>query len=157
MIINFSDEAVNKTKGLKSIFLAGPTLRNSSFNLSWRKEACAILESLGFNGIVYVPEFSNGDNPMDFIEQAEWEREGLVRSDVIVFYVPRKFPELPGLTTNIEYGMYLARKPLSSLLCSPPGAEKNRYLEWLYTKEKPGAHIFRDLKEVLQEAVIIAG
>lgn len=157
MIINFSDEAVNETKGLKSIFLAGPTLRDSSFDLSWRKEACAILETLGFSGIVYVPEFGKSDNPMDFINQAGWERKALMRSDVIVFYVPRKFPELPGLTTNVEYGMYLARKPLASLLCCPPGSEKNRYLEWLYNEEKPGAHIFRDLKEVLQEAVIIAG
>lgn len=48
MIINFSDEPIN-LDNKKKIFLAGPTLRNSSFNNSWRKEACEILENIGFD------------------------------------------------------------------------------------------------------------
>lgn len=90
---------------------------------------------------------------MDFLNQVEWERDGLVASDVIVFYIPRKLPELPGFTTNVEYGMYLAKKPEACILCSPEGAEKNRYLEWLYIKEKPNAVIYKTLQDVLKEAV----
>ena len=55
MKINYSDEEI--LKGQKSIFLAGPTPRGEDA-VSWRKEACNILEKLGFDGIVYVPEYS---------------------------------------------------------------------------------------------------
>ena len=151
MIINFSDEKINISNN--SIFLAGPTLRDSEFDLSWRKNACDYLESIGFSGIVYVPEFKNGKNPMDFLNQAGWEREGLMNAGVIVFYIPRKLPLLPGFTTNVEYGMYLAKRPEASILCCPLDSEKNRYLEWLYTVEKPNAVIYRTLEEILDEAV----
>ena len=109
MIINCSDEPI--VKGKKSIFLAGPTKRNSNLDESWRKEACSILKELGFDGIVYIPEFRSGNNPVELTVQAEWEREGLITADAIVFYVCRNFPEMPGLTTNIEYGMWLTKKP----------------------------------------------
>lgn len=153
MFVNFSDEPFNLDDLKKTIFLAGPTLRDSSFENSWRKEACDILKNLEFDGILYVPEHKNGKNPMDFLNQVDWERETLMRADVIVFYIPRKLPELPGFTTNVEYGMYLAKKPEACLLACPEGSEKNRYLEWLYTKEKPGATIYRTLEDVLKEAV----
>lgn len=149
MILNFSDEKININKNKKSIFLAGPTLRNSTFDKSWRKEACYILEELKFDGVVYIPEFKEGENPFDFMNQVEWEREGLMNSDIILFYIPRKLPELPGFTTNVEFGMYLTRRPENVLLCCPIDSEKNRYLEWLYSKEIPNGFIYRDLKEVL--------
>lgn len=152
MIINFSDEKPNLSKEKKSIFLAGPTLRNSEFDLSWRKTACIILEKLNFDGIVYVPEFKT-KNPMEFLAQAGWERECLFNADKIVFYIPRKLPELPGFTTNVEYGMWLTRKPNSVLLCCPSNSEKNRYLEWLYLQEKPNDIIYRTLEDVLYAAI----
>ena len=124
MIINFSDEPIKTSE--HSIFLAGPTLRNSTFDKSWRKEACEILDKLGFDGVVYVPEFGQSKNPMEFLEQAEWERNGLFNASVIVFYVPRKLPALPGFTTNVEFGMWLVRKPNACLLSCPIGSEKNR-------------------------------
>jgi len=151
MIINFSDEPVNENK--KSIFLAGPTLRNSTFEQSWRKQATEILKELGFDGVVYVPEFSKKESPFDLTNQASWERKALLNASVIVFYIPRKLPELPGFTTNVEFGMYLSKKPKQVLLCCPFDSEKNSYLEWLYNVEKPNATIFRTLEEVLNEAV----
>lgn len=152
MVRNFSDMPIEIDKE-NSIFLAGPTLRNSTFEESWRKEACDYLEKLGYSGIVYIPEFSNGTNPFDFMNQVEWERDGLVNASKILFYIPRKLPELPGFTTNVEFGMYLAKRPNSVVLCSPEGAEKNRYLEWLYLKEKPNSFIYRDLKQSLRDIV----
>ena len=153
MIINFSDEQPNLSKEKKSIFLAGPTVRNSKFILSWRKNACDILQNLGFDGIVYVPEFKESNNPMEFLEQAGWERQCLKNADVIVFYLCREFPEIPGLTTNVEYGMWLVKKPDACLLCSPKQYNKNRYLDWLYTQEKPNSVIYKDLKSVLKAAI----
>lgn len=71
MYLNFSDMPIKIDKTKKSIFLAGPTLRNDSFNNSWRKIACEILDNLKFDGIVYIPEFSKSENPMDFMNQVE--------------------------------------------------------------------------------------
>ena len=153
MIINFSDEPANLSKDKKSIFLAGPTVRDSSYELSWRKQACDILNELGFDGIVYVPEFGKSNNPMDFLSQAGWERECLQNADVIIFNLCRNFPDVPGMTTNVEFGMWLTKKPESCLLCSPEGCNKNRYLEWLYGQEKPNDIIYKNLKDVLQVAV----
>ena len=56
MIVNYSDQEI--IKGEKSIFLAGPTPREKDI-ISWRNEAIKILENLGFDGIVYVPEYSS--------------------------------------------------------------------------------------------------
>lgn len=151
MRINFSDE--RHIPSSNSIFLAGPTLRGSSFDKSWRKDACDILEKYGYNGVVYVPEFHYGDNPFDFINQASWERHGLQCAKYIIFYLNRKFPENPGMTTNVEFGMWLARKPKSIILCSPDGYDKNRYLEWLYNVEFPNGIIYRDLKDSLIYAI----
>lgn len=153
MIKNFSDSSILLRNDMKSIFLAGPTSRKFPFEMSWRKEACKILEENGFDGIVYIPEYEVGDNPMEFDDQVEWERDGLMNSDVIVFYIPRKLPNMPGFTTNVEYGMYLARRPDNVILCIPPDSEKNRYLEWLYTKEKPKDIVHKDLETVLIEAI----
>lgn len=153
MYLNFSDMPIKIDKTKKSIFLAGPTLRNDSFNNSWRKVACEILDNLEFDGIVYIPEYSKSENPMDFMNQVEWERDGLCNADIILFHIPRKLPELPGFTTNIEFGLYLARRPDNIYLCCPPNSEKNRYIEWLYNKEIPNGIIYKDLEKVLKEIV----
>lgn len=153
MFLNFSDMPITIGKNTPSIFLAGPTLRNAPFDDSWRKSACTILEELGFDGIVYIPEFKEGENPFDFMNQVEWERDGLINADIILFHIPRKLPELPGFTTNVEFGMYLAKRPNNIILCSPKDAEKNRYLEWLYLKELPDEIVYRELRDALSEAV----
>lgn len=154
MQLSFSDNEIIIDKKLKSIFLAGPTLRDKTFEESWRKEAVNILKNLGFDGIVYIPEYSKGNNPIDFCNQAEWERIGLMNADIIIFYIPRHLPELPGFTTNVEFGMYLTRRPENVFLCSPVSSQKMRYLEWLYMKEKPYSKIFRTLDEILTYIVI---
>lgn len=152
MKLIFSDMSIELNKE-NSIFLAGPTLRNATFEQSWRKIACDILEELNYSGIVYIPEFSQGENPFDFMNQVEWERDGLMNAAKILFYIPRKLPELPGFTTNVEFGMYLAKRPNDVILCSPPNAEKNRYLEWLYSKELPNKEIYNDLQKCLSDIV----
>ena len=150
MIKCFSDKPILIDKNKKSIFLAGPTLRNAPFSESWRKEACEILEQNGFDGIVYIPEFEVGNNPIDFLNQVEWEREGLMNADIIAFYIPRKLPDLPGFTTNVEFGTYLEKRKEATWLCTPEGSEKNRYLKWLYNKEKPNSIIYTNLDEFMK-------
>jgi hypothetical protein len=98
----------------KSLFLAGPTPRSKDIQ-SWRPEALRLLKTLGYDGVVFVPE-DRGMNgcaitPENYEPQIRWEHEALRHSDMIVFWVPRDFTldaqgemKFPGFTTNIEWG-----------------------------------------------------
>ena len=127
MEINYSDQDV--IKGKKSIFLAGPTPRGENAK-SWRTEVCQKIEELGFDGIVYVPEYSTWKPKEDYVDQAMWEREALMEATVIMFWIPRSFPDMPALTTNVEFGYWLHTGKI--VYGRPDNAEKIKYLDWLY-------------------------
>lgn len=151
MKINYSDQEV--LDGTKSIFLAGPTPRDPNI-LSWRKEACKILESLGFNGIVYVPEYSTWKPKDGYDNQAMWEREALTKATIILFWIPRKLPDMPAFTTNVEFGYWLHTGKV--IYGRPDDAEKIKYLDWLY-KLDYGLEPINDLEILLKEAIILTG
>ncbi len=149
MEINYSDQKI--IKGKKSIFLAGPTPRGENV-ISWRTEACKILAELGFDGVVYVPEYSTWKPKEDYIDQAMWERTALTEATTILFWIPRKLPELPAFTTNVEFGYWLHSKKV--IYGRPDNAQKTKYLDWLYEldyNKKP----FNNLEELLKEATKI--
>lgn len=149
MIVNYSNEKV--MHGNKSIFLAGPTPREVE-TPSWRDDACRILEEIGFDGIVYEPEYSTKVAKESYVDQAMWEREALTSASLIVFWVPRDLPKMPAFTTNVEFGYWIHSGKI--LYGRPDDAEKVRYLDWLYEldyKKEP----FNDLRKLLEEAVRI--
>jgi hypothetical protein len=116
---------------LPSLFLAGPTPRDPAV-ASWRPQALDALATLGFAGTVLVPERRDVSAAFDYLDQVEWEYQGLESCSVIAFWVPRRLPALAGFTTNVEFGRYV-----SSGRCvygRPPGAPHTRYLDWLYTR-----------------------
>jgi len=155
MKINFSDQPFIYDKN--SIFLAGPTTRKSLFENSWRKKSCDYLSAvLRFNGTVYVPEFENSIVLPDLTAQAGWEKEGLMNAGAIVFYMCRKMPENPGLSSNVEFGMYLVKRPANIVLCLPEHGEKNSYIEWQYHDHNPYAPVYRTLEEALAAAADMA-
>lgn len=127
MIINYSDQEI--IEGKKSIFLAGPTPRGENV-ISWRTEACQLLENLGFDGVVYVPEYSNWKPKTDYVDQATWERVALMKATVILFWVPRKLPDMAAFTTNVEFGYWLHSGKV--IYGRPDDASKIKYLDWLY-------------------------
>ena len=43
----------------KSIFLAGTTIRSKEEGISWRHEAILFLQNIGYDGVVFVPEYEN--------------------------------------------------------------------------------------------------
>jgi len=134
----------------KSIFLAGPTPRSEGVK-SWRPNALEILSSLGFDGVVYVPEHKEKAKYF-YDDQVEWERAGLMNAQIIIFWVPREIETMPAFTTNVEFGYYLAKSPSKVVYGRPNDAPKNRYLDWLYGKEtnkKPAS----SLDELLNEAI----
>lgn len=151
IILNFSNEDVFIDESRPSIFLAGPTRRNSNYMYSWRKEAIDILEKLNFKGIVYIPECF-GDYQFDYNSQVLWERKGLENASKIIFWIPRKFPDMLGQTTNIEFGMYLARNPEKIIYGRPIDSEKNKYLDWLYNYELSKIP-YETLEDVLKETL----
>ena len=148
MRINYSDEDV--VKGEKSIFLAGPTPRNKDTS-SWRIEACNILENMGFDGIVYVPEYSSWKPKESYVDQAMWERIALSEATTIVFWIPRYLPDMPAFTTNVEFGYWLHTGKV--VYGRPNNAEKMKYLDWLYELDYNNKPI-NNLQELLQLAVI---
>lgn len=149
MIVNYSNE--NVLKGEKSIFLAGPTPRSLDV-ISWRIEALDILEKLGFDGIVYVPELKNDNRTFDYNNQVWWEREALYNATIIVFWIPRKKDTMPALTTNVEFGYWLSKEPSKVIYGRPDDSESNRYLDWLYTVET-NMDPTNDLKVLLANAI----
>lgn len=150
MKVNYSDEKILLNN--PSIFLAGPTPRKIGVK-SWRPEAIKILNNLGFNGTVYIPEHATKPK-YDYLDQVEWEKAGLENADIIVFWVPRELKDMPAFTTNTEFGYYLASKTDQVVYGRPKDAPKNRYLDWLY-KTKTGKTPFNTLEETLTTAVNI--
>ncbi len=147
MVINYSDEEV--IKGKKSVFLAGPTPRGENA-VSWRTEACEILEEIGFDGVIYVPEYSTWKPKEDYVDQAMWEREALTEATIILFWIPRSLPDMPAFTTNVEFGYWLHSGKV--IYGRPDNAVKIKYLDWLYEleyNEKP----INDLKLLLENAI----
>lgn len=147
MEINYSDQEVIKCK--KSIFLAGPTPRNESV-VSWRTEACKKLKELGFDGVVYVPEYSTWKPKADYTEQAMWERMALTEATVILFWIPRCLPDMPAFTTNVEFGYWLHTNKV--IYGRPDDAEKIKYLDWLYELDYHEAP-YNDFNKLLENAI----
>lgn len=112
---------------VSSIFLAGPTPRDPD-TPSWRPNALRLLSSLGYDGVVFVPEYKD-EWPADsgYDEQVKWEERHLTMADVILFWVPRDIEGgMPAFTTNIEWGKWQAFG--KCILGFPEGTDKMRYL-----------------------------
>jgi hypothetical protein len=140
--------------GPNSIFLAGPTPRDEN-TLSWRPEALNLLEGLGFDGYVYVPEPKEGHMGKwpTYDEQCEWEQVHLDFATCILFWVPRDMTNMPAMTTNVEFGLYA--KTGRVVLGYPAwAARSNRYLA--FCAKKWGIPYEGTLRETLIKAIMRA-
>jgi hypothetical protein len=136
-----------------SIFLAGPTPRRPEVP-SWRSEALAILQDLGFAGTVLVPERRDWSASFDYLDQVEWEFAGLEAATILAFWVPRDVDKLPGFTTNVEFGRYVGTR--RCVYGRPEGAAYTCYLDWLYHK-LTGRGPLETLEATLGAAMAAAG
>jgi hypothetical protein len=118
----------HQKKVLPSIFLAGPSPRGD-MRYHWRPEALGILESLGFQGQVFVPLREDGTWLGNDVWQIDWELVHLEAASVIAFWVPRDLVHLPGFTTNVEYGLFVRSGKV--VLGCPDTAVKMGYLRHL--------------------------
>ncbi|MEK7546305.1 MAG: nucleoside 2-deoxyribosyltransferase domain-containing protein [Patescibacteria group bacterium] len=140
----------------KSVFLAGPTPRGDG-TPSWRPEALRVLESLGYDGVVFIPEDRDitgcAITPENYEPQIIWEDEGLNRADVVIFWVARDLQSMPAFTTNIEWGEWFDSGKVA--LGYPEKTPKVGYFrakaEWL------GLPIAHSLRETITNALSMIG
>jgi len=91
---------------LKSLYLAGPTPRDANA-LSWRPKALELLASVGYDGVVFIPEAEDGQRSNDYDQQMDWELDAMRRSDIILFWIPADREILPANTTRVEFGLQI--------------------------------------------------
>jgi hypothetical protein len=141
---NFSNRNINQPM----VFLAGPSPRDSHV-VDWRDEAVETFRDAKFDGTLFLPRPSGGH--MDSYDgQVEWELHHLNMADIIMFWVPRSFPEMIALTTNVEFGLYV--KSGKIIYGRPDSAPKNRYLDHLYRKFTDREPL-NDLRATVNEAI----
>lgn len=145
-----------------SLFLAGGSLRKEQEGESWRKDALQILQDIGYNGVVFVPENRDGKFHEDFnhSEQVAWENKHLEMADCILFWVPRDLStdkkgniNLPCFTTNIEWGMYYNTGKV--ILSYPEDAEKMAYMQ--FQADKHNIPVGHTLTEGIELALEMLG
>lgn len=133
-----------------SVFLAGPTPRDPNTK-SWRPDFIKDLQDSGFRGAVITPEPKVFVDNYDYDKQVEWENEGLTKADLIIFWVPRDLDNMPGFTTNIEFGEWM--KSGKCVLGYPKTAPKMNYL--FYKAKKYNMPVFHTTKEVCEYVVSV--
>lgn len=104
-----------------SVFLAGPVPRDPDVP-SWHPEAIALLRKRWAGPgrlTVFAPE-PRGGVAVEGTHSMAWEEAGLRRCDVVLFWIPRDMSTMPGLTTNIEWGIWHASG--KAVLGVPPEA-----------------------------------
>lgn len=126
-----------------SIFLAGPTPRDPKTK-SWRPEFIEALKDAGFKGTIITPEPKAFIDHYDYDKQVEWEDEGLTKAEQIVFWIPRELNNMPGFTTNIEFGCWMQSG--KCMLGYPLPGVKMNYLHYKANKFKiPVYHTIDDM------------
>jgi Nucleoside 2-deoxyribosyltransferase like len=117
--------------GPPSVFLAGPTHPDPA--KSWRPAMIAALDRQWDHDrgqlTVLTPESRGGQRARRYRDQFEWEVSARRQASAVLFWIPRDVTELPGFTTNVEFGVDVGTGR-AVLGCPPdcPSPERNRYL-----------------------------
>tara|TARA_Y100000034_G_scaffold117534_1_gene157103 strand:- start:86 stop:562 length:477 start_codon:yes stop_codon:yes gene_type:complete len=155
MNVVYANQRLPSFQDERIIFLVGPTPRQK-FVKSWRPDALKTLTEIGFDGLVLVPERNDEERSTTYIDQIEWEQEGLEACSqfgCIAAWVPRELETMPAFTTNVEFGLYVESGHL--LYGRPANAPKTRYLDWIYTnRTKRVPH--DNLRGLLIESAVMA-
>jgi 8-oxo-dGTP pyrophosphatase MutT (NUDIX family) len=135
-----------------TLYLMGPTPRTPEDGSSWRPEALQLLQELGFDGEVFIPERRDGKPADDYAAQLAWEEEAVHRSDRILVWLPRHIRCVPGLTTNSDWGNWTRQDP--ARLFFGAGADAP---EIQYYAQKLQIPTFSTLRDLCRAAVADSG
>ncbi len=128
--------------------LVGPTPRSIEVS-SWRPEAIRLLEAIGYDGVVFIPEREDGTWRHSYDDQVETEERMLNAADCIVCWIPRDMKTMPALTTNDEWGGW--KDSGKMVFGAPKDAPHTSYQK--YYARKLGVPAFETLQATLLEAV----
>lgn len=139
---------------LPTVFLAGPTVRGNQLHLtSWRFEAIRLFEERNFGGNIIVPEFTDRTESDKYrYDLPVWEFGGLTKSHVNMFWVPRT-RELIGLTTNHEFGYWMARDRSKMIYGRPDDAYRIKYLDIMWVEDSKRAGVPCPIYDTLEKTV----
>ncbi|AEY94254.1 nucleoside 2-deoxyribosyltransferase domain-containing protein [Streptomyces olivaceoviridis] len=140
------------------VFLAGPTPDKSAPVPSWRPEAVRLLAEqwTGEQPLtVLSPESRHGQRADRYETQVDWETDARAAASAILFWVPRDLRTLPGMTTNVEFGLDVSTGR-AVLGCPPdcPNPERNRYL--IYVARRHGVPVCTTLADTTAAALALA-
>lgn len=149
-----------------TIFLAGCTVRGNQQHLvSWRFEAVNLFRKNKFDGTLVIPEFEDKTASDKYrYDLPLWEFEGLRKCDCVMFWIPRS-RELIGLTSNCEWGYWLAREREKVIYGRPDDAYRMAYLDIMWKLDaddrstqdlKYNTTIYRTLPETVKAAITLA-
>jgi 8-oxo-dGTP pyrophosphatase MutT (NUDIX family) len=160
MQLVFSDD-IFPTHVVRSIFLEGPSPRQNDVP-HWRYEALEILETMRFDGTVFIPvpraRFLLGADDAaswTYDGQIEWECAARKRADVKVCWLARTIDRsqadlgMPGFTTNFELGEDFDTGNL--VYGRPASAEKCRYMDKRVASL--GLPVHESLEDLLNAAI----
>lgn len=139
------------TKLKWTVYLAGPCARTKE-QTRWQEQAIEILNKYATDIVIVDPtnlETNDTLEGFDWNKENEWEHETMWRADKIIFWVPRDLKEMPGWTTNIEFGYWIGSFPQKVFYGRPKDAPKTEYLDWLFKKQKPKENIYDSLEELI--------
>lgn len=105
-------------------------------------------EKFGFNGSLFIPE-RLVEEKFDWESQVKWEEEHMNAADCILFWIPRNLENMPGFTTNVEWGRW--ENSGKVVLGAPDWAKKMGYIR--YYAKKHGVPIAETLEETVRLAI----
>lgn len=140
-----------------SVFLAGPTPDKANPVPSWRPDAIAELAAQ-WKGeqplTVLCPESRGRRRAARYEDQVDWETTARAAATSIMFWIPRDLATLPGMTTNVEWGLDV--RTGRAVLGAPPDCpnpDRNRYL--IYVARSHGVPVAETLAATAAAALTI--
>ncbi|MGW4551875.1 nucleoside 2-deoxyribosyltransferase domain-containing protein [Streptomyces violaceorubidus] len=139
------------------VFLAGPTPDKSAPVPSWRPEALALITAQWTGPeplTVLTPESRHGVRAERYEHQVDWETDARAAADAILFWIPRDMKRMPGMTTNVEFGLDVSTgRAVLGVPADCPNPERNRYLA--YVAHRHGVPVRETLTDTVADALAL--
>ena len=140
-----------------AVFLAGPTPDKSAPVPSWRPQAVDVLAAQWTGPeplTVLTPESRGGVRAERYEHQVDWETAARGSADAILFWIPRDMRTMPGMTTNVEFGLDVSTgRAVLGCPADCPNPERNRYL--IYVARRHGVPVCTTLADTAAAALAV--